>query len=46
LGELDFAHIARYLPNTTVRTFEIDWYHEGEELQAGLAHVRAAGCLP
>ncbi len=46
LGELDFAHIARHLPNTAVRTLELDWYYEGEELREGLMHVRAAGCIP
>ncbi len=46
LGELDFAHITRYLPATAIRTFELDWYYEGEELQQGLAYAQAAGCLP
>ncbi len=44
-GELDFRHIARHLPETAVRTFEIDWYYEGAELRQGLAHAQAAGCL-
>ncbi|MCS7219888.1 MAG: TIM barrel protein [Anaerolineae bacterium] len=46
LGELDFAYLARHLPATAVRTFELDWYYEGEELQQGLAYARAAGCIP
>ncbi|HEY66228.1 MAG TPA: TIM barrel protein [Caldilineae bacterium] len=46
LGELDFAHIARYLPAAAVRTLELDWYYEEEELRAGLAHARATGCIP
>lgn len=46
LGELDFAHIGRHLPADAVRTFELDWYYEEQELQTGLAHARAAGCIP
>jgi sugar phosphate isomerase/epimerase len=45
LGELDFAHIGRHLPADAVRTFELDWYYEEQELQTGLAHARAAGCV-
>ncbi len=46
LGELDFRLLARYLPAAAIRTFELDWYYEGEELQQGLAYARAAGCVP
>lgn len=46
LGELDFTRLARYLPATAIRTFELDWYYDGEELRQGLAHAQAAGCLP
>mgnify|MGYP003930550511 CR=1 FL=1 len=46
LGELDFTHLARYLPTSAIRTFELDWYYEGEELRQGLTYAQAAGCLP
>jgi len=46
LGELDFAHMARCLPDTSIRTLEVDWYYTVEELLAGLAHVKMAGCIP
>jgi sugar phosphate isomerase/epimerase len=45
LGRLDYRHIAGYLPETAIRTFELDWYYEGEELRAGMACAREMGCL-
>ncbi len=39
LGELNFGHIANYLPGDAVRTLELDWYYSQEELAAALAFV-------
>ncbi len=40
LGELNFGHIANYLPEGAVRTLELDWYYTEEELVAALAFVQ------
>ena len=43
MGELDFAWLARQIPDSALRTCEIDWYFSAVEIASGLAHLRAAG---
>ena len=45
LGEIDFAHIAPYIPSTAFRTLELHPKNTPEQVHAGLRLLAAQGCV-
>jgi sugar phosphate isomerase/epimerase len=45
LGEVDFAHLAPYLPSRAVRTIEISPHHTPGQIQTGLQVLLNTGCI-
>ncbi|MCU0487137.1 MAG: HAD-IA family hydrolase [Anaerolineales bacterium] len=45
LGEIDFAHIAPYLPSTAFRTLELHPKNTPEQVHAGLRFLATQGCV-
>jgi HAD superfamily hydrolase (TIGR01549 family) len=45
LGEIDFAHLAPYLPATAFRTLELHPKNTPEQVHAGLRYLAAHGCV-
>ncbi len=44
IGELDFAALGAWLPESAARTLEIDWYFEPREVVAGARALAKSGC--
>lgn len=45
LGEVDFDEVARFLPETAIRTLELDPSNSPEQVRAGLEHLAARRCV-
>lgn len=45
LGEVDFRMVAAYLPDTAIRTFELQPANTPEQVKAGLKYLAERGCI-
>jgi len=45
LGDFDFSCLVPYLPPEIIRTCEVQHWNRPEEIIAGVAHLRATGCV-